>query len=247
MADGRPQGARQGSHPASPRAGRTRTPSRTRPLPRRQQPGTSARLRACGACLSRVLGNGHALVLRGARHSNVPGLPVRSGNATPARVGARSLRNAEVSGAGPLARWRLAPPAGEVVVRRSDNAAMRDSASTEATVATARDWVVGGIGSHRKQALALASEQCEEPPAFPLWLYRRRGHARRCARGGCKGCAVSWRSGRARRECRAPWIWLRRSRRQELRRATIQLRLLGRRSSFRCREPRHVRAVASWP
>ena len=31
------------------------------------------------ACLSRVLGNGHALVLRGARHSNVSGLPVRSG------------------------------------------------------------------------------------------------------------------------------------------------------------------------
>jgi hypothetical protein len=29
------------------------------------------------ACLSRVLGNGHALVLRGARHSNVPGLPVQ--------------------------------------------------------------------------------------------------------------------------------------------------------------------------
>ena len=28
--------------------------------------------------MSRVLGNGHALVLRGARHSNVPGLPVRS-------------------------------------------------------------------------------------------------------------------------------------------------------------------------
>jgi hypothetical protein len=30
--------------------------------------------------LSRVLGNGHALVLRGARHSNVPGLPDRSGS-----------------------------------------------------------------------------------------------------------------------------------------------------------------------
>src|SRR5450755_3669387 len=30
------------------------------------------------ACLSRMLGNGHALVLRGARHSNVPGLPVQS-------------------------------------------------------------------------------------------------------------------------------------------------------------------------
>jgi len=29
--------------------------------------------------LSRVLGNGHALVLRGARHSNVPGLPAQSG------------------------------------------------------------------------------------------------------------------------------------------------------------------------
>jgi hypothetical protein len=27
--------------------------------------------------LSRVLGNGHALVLRGARHSNVSGLPVQ--------------------------------------------------------------------------------------------------------------------------------------------------------------------------
>ena len=27
--------------------------------------------------MSRVLGNGHALVLRGARHSNVSGLPVR--------------------------------------------------------------------------------------------------------------------------------------------------------------------------
>ena len=32
------------------------------------------------ACLSRVLGNGHALVLRGARHSNVPGLPVQTGS-----------------------------------------------------------------------------------------------------------------------------------------------------------------------
>jgi len=30
--------------------------------------------------LSRVLGNGHALVLRGARHSNVSGLPVQSTN-----------------------------------------------------------------------------------------------------------------------------------------------------------------------
>jgi hypothetical protein len=27
------------------------------------------------ACLSRMIGNGHVLVLRGARHSNVPGLP----------------------------------------------------------------------------------------------------------------------------------------------------------------------------
>ena len=35
------------------------------------------------ACLSRVLGNGHALVLRGARHSNVPGLPVQTGRAGP--------------------------------------------------------------------------------------------------------------------------------------------------------------------
>ena len=32
------------------------------------------------ACLSRVLGNGHALVLRGARHSNVSGLPVHFGS-----------------------------------------------------------------------------------------------------------------------------------------------------------------------
>jgi hypothetical protein len=32
--------------------------------------------------LSRVLGNGHALVLRGVRHSNVSGLPVRSSNVT---------------------------------------------------------------------------------------------------------------------------------------------------------------------
>ena len=31
------------------------------------------------ACLSRMLGNGHVLVLRGARHSNVPGLPGRWG------------------------------------------------------------------------------------------------------------------------------------------------------------------------
>ncbi len=30
------------------------------------------------ACLSRVLANGHALVLRGARHSNVSGLPVQT-------------------------------------------------------------------------------------------------------------------------------------------------------------------------
>jgi hypothetical protein len=35
---------------------------------------------------------------------------VRSGNAASVRVGARALRNAEVSGAGLLARWRLAPP-----------------------------------------------------------------------------------------------------------------------------------------
>ena len=32
-----------------------------------------------GACLSRMLGNGHVLVLRGAGHSNVPGLPDPSG------------------------------------------------------------------------------------------------------------------------------------------------------------------------
>jgi len=41
------------------------------------------RLHATGptrACLSRVLGNGHALVLRGARHSNVSGLPVQRGS-----------------------------------------------------------------------------------------------------------------------------------------------------------------------
>ncbi len=43
------------------------------------------RLHATGptrACLSRVLGNGHALVLRGARHSNVSGLPVRCESVT---------------------------------------------------------------------------------------------------------------------------------------------------------------------
>ena len=95
VADGRPQGTRQGSHPGSPRAGRTRTPSRTRPLPRRQQPGTSARLRACGACLSRVLGNGHALVLRGARHSNVLGLPVHSTSPAPAGWRTRVAGGAE--------------------------------------------------------------------------------------------------------------------------------------------------------
>ncbi len=36
------------------------------------------RQRTFRACLSRVLGNGHALVLRGARHSNVSGLLVQS-------------------------------------------------------------------------------------------------------------------------------------------------------------------------
>jgi hypothetical protein len=36
------------------------------------------------ACLSRMLGNGHALVLRGARHSNVSGLPVQGSD--PGRV-----------------------------------------------------------------------------------------------------------------------------------------------------------------
>jgi len=44
------------------------------------------RLHATGptrACLSRVLGNGHALVLRGARHSNVSGLPVHSKQSRP--------------------------------------------------------------------------------------------------------------------------------------------------------------------
>ena len=47
-----------------------------------------------------------------------PALPqvVRSGNATSARVGARSLRNAEVSGGRPLARRRLAPPGGGVAL-----------------------------------------------------------------------------------------------------------------------------------
>jgi len=47
------------------------------------------RLHATGptrACLSRVLGNGHALVLRGARHSNVSGLPVPSALSTSGRV-----------------------------------------------------------------------------------------------------------------------------------------------------------------
>jgi len=47
------------------------------------------RLHATGptpACLSRVLGNGHALVLRGARHSNVSGLPVRSRSARSLRL-----------------------------------------------------------------------------------------------------------------------------------------------------------------
>ena len=37
VADDHPQDDRQGRHPARRRAGRTRTPSRTRPLPRRQQ------------------------------------------------------------------------------------------------------------------------------------------------------------------------------------------------------------------
>ena len=53
------------------------------------------------ACLSRVLGNGHALVLRGARHSNVPGLPVRSDTGHPAPLNRRWLRT---SGRGRAAR-----------------------------------------------------------------------------------------------------------------------------------------------
>jgi len=47
--------------------------------------------------LSRVLGNGHALVLRGARHSNVPGLPVQTGAVLRAAVASGLAGEAEVS------------------------------------------------------------------------------------------------------------------------------------------------------
>ena len=61
----RPGSDQERDHPAGRRhVGRDRTPSRTRPLPSatcraRQQPGTSARPRALGACLSRMHGNVH--------------------------------------------------------------------------------------------------------------------------------------------------------------------------------------------
>ena len=47
--------------------------------------------------MSRVLGNGHALVLRGARHSNVSGLPVqrRSPIATPNQASVHPCRRVE--------------------------------------------------------------------------------------------------------------------------------------------------------
>ena len=45
-----------------------------------------------GACLSRVPENGHALVLRRARHSNVSGLPVQTRHLVERRYGCRSHR-----------------------------------------------------------------------------------------------------------------------------------------------------------
>jgi len=47
-------------------------------MPQQQEPGTSARQRAHGACLSRMHGNVHVRSLRGAGRSNAPGLPGRS-------------------------------------------------------------------------------------------------------------------------------------------------------------------------
>ena len=51
-------------HPGGRHAGPARTPSDTRRLPQPQSTGTSARLRTIKACLSRVLGNGHARCAR---------------------------------------------------------------------------------------------------------------------------------------------------------------------------------------
>ena len=90
------------------------------------------RLHATGptpACLSRVLGNGHALVLRGARHSNVPGLPVPSGRrrAAPARCLCRDARPG---------RWRATAVAGRMraIVRRDDGCLVAQAMTARACV-----------------------------------------------------------------------------------------------------------------
>jgi hypothetical protein len=65
--------------------------------------------------LSRMLGNGHVLVLRGAGHSNVPGLPDRSDSedASPSASGPRreGSRPRAAGDASPFVRTRrLAGP-----------------------------------------------------------------------------------------------------------------------------------------
>ena len=62
---------------SSGRAARRATPNPVShtPTAKRQTSGTSARLRALTACLSRMRGNVHVLVLRRAGRNNAPGLP----------------------------------------------------------------------------------------------------------------------------------------------------------------------------
>ena len=70
---------------------------------------------------------------------------VRSGNAASASVGARSLRNAQVRGAGPLARRRLAPPGREVALSRRSASKPQNQRKHESDRASAErrgapDW-----------------------------------------------------------------------------------------------------------
>jgi hypothetical protein len=118
----RPQGRQHRRHPTGPHTDQStaaapvaRRSRRYRWTPTPVTPGGAAALRGDGSAAvpGSTAASGQLGYFRIARiRQSGPGLShlVRSGNAASVRVGARALRNAEVSGAGLLARWRLAPP-----------------------------------------------------------------------------------------------------------------------------------------
>ena len=185
---------------------------------------------------------------RACRPANLGALPsvVRCGNATSARVGARSFRECRSLGCASASTL-----AASTTWSRSCGSPQRsrDAGTARERKRLSRRPVGSGEASGRSAGKRLPLQQSRQ-----LAVGRSRMATpppRTCntavRTGGCSGCAVRWRLRRARRECRAPWIWLRRVRGRALPRATVQLRPSGLRSSCWRHELPRVPGVAIWP